>query len=317
MEYRHLGRSGLELSVLSFGSWVTFGRQLDLDYAKAMMKIAFDAGVNFFDNAETYANGLSELVMGEALRLFRREEIVVSTKIFWGGDAPNQTGLSRKHLIEGTKNALRRMQLDYVDLVYCHRPDPNTPIAETVLAMDHVVRSGYALYWGTSEWSREQLLEAYRFALKWRCMLPSMEQPQYNLLEPYKVEEEFAPLYEEYGLGITSWSPLASGLLTGKYNQEIPEESRLNFLGWLRKSLTQKGKLNPEYIEKYVALGKIADELGCTQAQLAIAWCVQNPHVSSVILGASSAKQLQENLGAMEVKALLTDTIMQRIKAVF
>ncbi|WP_455383102.1 potassium channel beta subunit family protein, partial [Salinispira pacifica] len=283
MVYRRLGRAGLKVSELSFGSWVTFGTQLDVDGAKACIRRAYDLGVNFFDNAEVYANGVSESIMGQALSAYRREELVVSTKIFWGGNAPNQSGLSRKHLMEGIKNSLRRLDMEYVDLVFCHRPDPETPIEETVLAMNDIVRAGYAFYWGTSEWSAEQLSEAYRIAKEYRVIGPTMEQPQYNMLVRERFEKEYAPLFAEHGLGTTIWSPLASGLLTGKYSKGIPEGSRLANLTWLRDAYKKENLLAPETLSKIEKLGDVAKELGCSMAQLALAWCLKNPNVSTVI----------------------------------
>ena len=295
MEYRRLGRSGLQVCALSFGSWLTFGPQLDLDAATALMRQAFDAGVNFFDNAEAYAKGQSEELMGVALKDYRREDLVVSSKIFWGGSGPNDEGLSWKHLMEGTNAALRRLQLDYVDLLFCHRPDPNTPIEETVRCMDVIVRSGKAFYWGTSEWAADQIEEAHRLAKELHCVPPVMEQPQYNMLERHRFEIEYAPLFEKYGMGTTIWSPLASGILTGKYNDGIPDESRLGREEWLRSRLTT------ESVAKVRSLQGIAGDLGCTMTQLAIAWCLANEHVSTVILGASTSDQLAENLGSSDV----------------
>jgi voltage-dependent potassium channel beta subunit len=316
MQYRRLGKSGLQISELSFGSWVTFGNQLDADGAKKLIRRAFDAGVNFFDNAETYASGLSESLMGQALKGYRREELVVSTKIFWGGSGPNQTGLSRKHLLEGTRNSLARLQLDYVDLLFCHRPDPHTPILETVLAMDQLVRSGQALYWGTSEWSAAQVEEAIAAARDYRAHAPVMEQPQYNLLVRERVEKEYRRLFDEHGYGATIWSPLASGVLTGKYSQGIPAGSRLSREAWLQRALTESKLLGPQTSVKLEQLGKIAKGLGATLSQLAIAWTLKNQDVSSTILGASSLQQLEENLGAAEVAKQLDAGALQAIEAV-
>jgi voltage-dependent potassium channel beta subunit len=310
MQYNRMGSAGLKLSELSFGSWLTFGRNLDLDNVRACMRAAYGAGVNFFDNAEVYGNGAAELLMGEALRDFRREDVVVSTKIFWGGKGPNDEGLSAKRLVEGTLNALRRLRLDYVDLLYCHRPDPNTPIEESVRALDRLVRRGCALYWGTSEWSADQIREAHRVAREIHAVPPSVEQPCYNMFTREKVEREFAPLYAELGMGATTFSPLASGLLTGKYNAGIPPGSRLDREEWLRSLIT------PERVAQVQALARLAGELGATSAQLAIAWCLRNPHVSSVIIGASSLEQLRENLGALAVKERLTAEVMARIEEI-
>lgn len=309
MQYRQLGKHGIKLSELSFGAWVTFGKQLDLSAVKKLMQAAFEGGVNFFDNAETYASGEAETLMGKALKDFRREDLVVSTKIFWGGKGPNDTGLSWKHLMEGTNNSLRRLQLDYVDLLFCHRPDPNTPIEETVRAMDVIVRSGKAFYWGTSEWKAEQIEEAHRVAREIHCIPPAMEQPQYNFFERNKVEKDFLPLYSKYGMGLTIWSPLALGILTGKYNQGIPKGSRLEKEDWLARDLT------PKRIETVRALEPIAKQLECSLAQLAIAWCLKNPHVSSVITGASRLEQLEENLGACEVAQKLTPQILKQMNS--
>ncbi len=316
MVYRKLGRAGLKVSELSFGSWVTFGTQLDVDGAKASIRKAYELGVNFFDNAEAYANGVSESIMGQALKSYRREELVVSTKIFWGGSAPNQTGLSRKHLMEGIRNSLRRLDMDYVDLVFCHRPDPETPIEETVLAMNDIVRAGYAFYWGTSEWSAEQLKEAYRIAKEYRVIGPTMEQPQYNMLVRERFEKEYAPLYSEHGLGTTVWSPLASGLLSGKYNKGIPEGSRLANQGWLREVLTKEKLLAQETLDRIAKLSGVAGELGCTMAQLALAWCLKNPNVSTVITGASRVEQVEENLAADRVAGQIDETVMTKIESI-
>ncbi len=307
MQYNRLGRSGLRVSELSYGSWVTFGKQLDVEGARACMRAARDAGVNFFDNAEAYADGVSEAIMGEVLREHRRSDLVVSTKLFWGGEGPNDKGLSWKHLLEGTWRSLKRMQLDYVDLLFCHRPDPETPIEETVRAMDVIVRQGLAFYWGTSEWSAEQIEEAYRLAGELGCVPPTMEQPEYNLFHRDRVEREYAPLYERHGLGTTTWSPLCSGVLTGKYNDGIPAGSRLDQVQWLQDSRTD------ERVAAVRRLGEVAGDLGCTTAQLAIAWCLVNPHVSTVITGASSVDQVRENLAAAEVTEQLDDSVLARI----
>ena len=308
MQYRRLGRSGLQVSALSYGSWVTFGDQIDTDRAAECMQVAYDHGVNFFDNAEAYSGGQSEVMMGEIIRDkgWTRSDLVVSTKIFWGGDGPNDVGLSRKHVIEGTRAALDRLQMDYVDLVFCHRPDQHTPIEETVRAMSHVVDQGYALYWGTSEWSAEQIRHAYEFARREHLVPPTMEQPQYNMMHRDRVEVEYDSLYRDFGLGTTIWSPLASGLLTGKYNDGIPEDSRLATEGyeWLQERV-----LAEDRIEKVRKLTELADDLGCTTAQLAIAWCLTNPNVSTVITGASRPSQVEENMQALGVvDAIDTDT---------
>ena len=314
MNYRRLGRSGLEVSELSFGSWVTFGSQLDVEGSKKLIRQAIDAGVNFLDNAEGYASGMSESLMGVALKSYRREDLVVSTKIFWGGSGPNQTGLSRKHLLEGTRNSLKRLQLDYVDLLFCHRPDPKTPIEETVLAMDYLVRSGQALYWGTSEWSADQITQAIEFAHSYHAIAPVMEQPQYNLFVRQRFEKEYAPLYEKYGYGTTIWSPLASGILSGKYNKGIPADSRLAREEWIRKEVEKNKLLTPETFGKIDALEKVARGLGATLSQLALAWTLKNPHVSTTILGASKPEQLAENLKSVDFVDKLDASVMKAIE---
>ncbi len=328
MEYRFLGRSGLRVSALSFGSWVTFGDQMDVDEALRCMTAAFDAGVNFFDNAEVYAAGQSEIIMGQAIKKagWRREDLVVSTKIFWGGRpgpegegyvyGANDKGLSRKHIVEGTDAALERLQLDYVDLIFCHRPDIDTPIEETVWAMNHILQQGKALYWGTSEWSAAQIRRAYDFARREHLIPPTMEQPQYNMLHRERVETEYAPLYDEIGLGTTIWSPLASGLLTGKYNDGIPDGSRLTLKNyqWLRPLLeSEEGRRNLEKVKK---LEPVARELDCTLAQLALAWCLVNDDVSTVITGASSVQQVHENMQALDVVPKLTVEVLEGIEEI-
>lgn len=310
MEYRNLGEAGIKVSELSFGSWITFGSALDIASVKQCMRLAYEAGVNFFDNAEAYASGASEMLMGEALRDFRREDLVISTKIFWGGKGPNAVGLSWKHLVEGTRNSLKRLQLSYVDLLYCHRPDPSTPIEETVRAMDYIIRSGQAFYWGTSEWSAAQVEKAHQIAKEINAVPPTMEQPEYNLFHRDRVEREYAPLYEKYGLGLTIWSPLDSGILTGKYNNGIPPGTRLDAHPEL------KARLTPEKIAKVRGLASIADELNCTLSQLAIAWCLKNPHVSSVITGATNPHQVAENMQAIFVKHQLNDESMRKIDSI-
>ena len=315
MNYRRLGKAGLKVSELSLGAWVTYGEQVGEDVAQECMVAAYEAGVNFFDNAEAYADGKAEIVMGNVLKKtgWRRESYVVSTKIFWGGDGPNDTGLSYKHIVEGVNNALRRFQLDYVDLVYCHRPDPNTPIEETVRAMDLVIRQGKAFYWGTSEWSAADIMRADALARQNCLTPPSMEQPQYNMFHREKVEVEYAPLYRDLGYGTTIWSPLASGLLTGKYNTGVPAGSRATLKGmeWLQKEV-----FTPERIEMVKRLEPVASELGCTMAQLGLAWCLKNPNVSAVITGASRAEQVQENMKALEVAPRLTTEVMERIEGI-
>jgi voltage-dependent potassium channel beta subunit len=318
MAYRFLGDSGLKVSALSFGAWVTFGPQMNEDKAAECMHAAWDAGVNFFDNAEVYADGVAEQIMGLILSKsgWKRSDFVVSTKIYWGGEGPNDRGLSRKHILEGADSALARLQLDYVDLIFCHRADLHTPVEETVRAMNHVIDQGKALYWGTSEWPAERILEAYRVARRERLIPPLMEQPQYNLFHRDRVEREFAPLYERIGLGTTTWSPLASGLLTGKYNNGVPDGTRSTLEGyeWLRSRL--EGEQIESKVEKVKVLTSIADELGCTMAQLALAWCLVNPNVSTVITGASNPDQVRENMKAADVVEHLTPEILERIEEI-
>ena len=315
MNYRRLGKAGIKVSELSFGAWVTFGGPQAEQVQGQCMKACYDAGINFFDNAEAYANGQAEVVMGEVIRRLglRRQSLVLSTKLFWGGSGPNDAGLSHKHIIEGLHQSLRRLQTDYVDLLFCHRPDPDTPIEETVRAMDIVIRQGKAFYWGTSEWSAADIMAAHAIARQYGLTPPSMEQPQYNLFHREKVEQEFLPLYRELGLGTTIWSPLASGLLTGKYNHGIPGDTRLADPKneWLREFV-----LSPGRIEKVRALEPIAKDLGCSVAQLAIAWCLKNPHVSTVITGASRVEQVRDNLQSLAVVPKLTDEVVARIETV-
>ncbi len=318
MEYRFLGKSGLKVSALSYGSWTTFGNQADVDQAHKIMVKAFDLGVNFFDNAEVYANGQSEIIMGKVFKKtgWKRSDYIVSTKIFWGGPGPNDSGLSRKHIIEGTDAALERMGLEYVDLIFCHRPDIYTPIEETVRAMNHVVNQGKAFYWGTSEWSAEQIKEAYLIARREHLIPPLMEQPEYNMFNRQKIEMDFLPLYEEIGLGTTIWSPLASGVLTNKYAQGFPEGSRLSLKEneWLKQRFeTPDGREN---ITKAAQLEPIAKDLNITLAQMSLAWCLKNPHVSTVITGASTVSQLEENLKALQYVDLLTPAVMEKIEAI-
>ncbi|HBT40123.1 MAG: Aldo/keto reductase [Thermotoga sp. 50_1627] len=316
MEYRKVGKWGLKISELSLGSWITFGNQLDLESAKMLVKKAFDAGINFFDTAEAYAGGIAEAMLGEILKNFRRSDVVVSTKIFWGGNGPNDRGLSRKHLLEGTWASLKRLQLDYVDILYCHRPDPEVPMEEIVWTMDQILRSGLALYWGTSEWSAQQIEEAYETAKKLNCIPPIVEQPQYNLLVRERVEKEYAFLYEKYGMGLTTFSPLASGLLSGKYLEGIPSDSRLARYEFLRKRFEETGLLSEKTFSKLLKLRDLAKELDCTLAQLSIAWILKNKNVSSVILGVSKLEQFEENVRAVEVKEKLSEDVMQKIEAI-
>ena len=314
MEYRRLGGSGLKVSVLSFGSWVTFGPQLAGNLAEDCLSAAYDAGVNFFDNAEGYEAGKSETIMGEAIRSlgWPRHSYVVSTKLFWGlhKEVNMRNTLNRKYLLQAIDGSLDRMGLDFVYLVYCHRPDPETPVEETVWAMSDMITAGKALYWGTSEWPAASLREAWDVAERHHLHKPVVEQPQYNLLWRDRVEQEYAPLYEGIGLGLTTWSPLASGLLTGKYLDGVPDGSRASLPGyeWLRNLLTDEDR-NATVAQ----LAAVADDLGCSLAQLSIAWCVKNPYVSSVITGASRVEQVHENLSALEVVPLLDDDVMGRI----
>jgi len=317
MQYRRLGNSGLKLSELSFGSWVTYGNQLQDESARECMAAAHDAGVNFFDNAEVYARGASETIMGNVLRKmgWRRSSYVVSTKFFWGlHDGPNEKStLNRKYLMQAIGGSLNRLQLDYVDLVFCHRADPETPIEETVWAMHDIIRSGRAHYWGTSEWSAAEVMTAWQIADKHHLAKPVMEQPQYNLLHRDRVEREYARLYRDIGLGTTVWSPLASGLLTGKYNDGVPAGSRATLKGyeWLGERLADATR-----IAKVRQLAPIASDLDCTLAQLALAWCVRNPNVSTVITGASRASQVVENMKALDVVPRLTQDVLARIDAI-
>jgi len=318
MEYRRLGRSGLKVSSLSLGSWVTFSFQLDSSAARKIMTMAYDAGVNFFDNAEVYASGESEQIMGRVLREtgWGRDTYCVSSKVYWGGELPTQRGLSRKHVHDACHAALKRLQLDYLDLFFCHRPDLETPIEETVRAMHDLVAQGKVLYWGTSEWSAQQIQEAHGIARELGLTPPTMEQPQYNMLVRDRVERELRPLYEGIGLGTTIWSPLASGVLTGKYRDGVPEGSRMALpdYQWLRERIeNDEGRAD---IRKAAELEGIAQELGMTMAQLAIAWCLKNPHVSTVILGASSTSQLGENLAILDRVEHLTGEVMERIEGV-
>jgi voltage-dependent potassium channel beta subunit len=314
MEYRRLGKTGLKVSVLSFGSWVTFGPQLAGSLAEDCLAAAYDAGVNFFDNAEAYSAGESERIMGQAIAAlgWPRHSYVVSTKLFWGlHDVPNMRNtLNRKYLLQAVDASLERFGLDFVDLLFCHRNDPNTPIDETVWAMSDIVSAGKALYWGTSEWPADEIRAAWEIAERHHLHKPVMEQPQYNLLNRRKVEREFDRLYDDIGLGLTTWSPLASGLLTGKYRHGVPDGSRASLAGygWLKQSLTDAGR--NDAVDRLAA---IAGELGCTLSQLAIAWCASNPRVSTVITGASRVEQVRENMAAIEVIPLLTGEVRGRM----
>lgn len=317
MEYRRLGRSGLKLSVLSFGSWVTFGPQLDTGLATECIGAAGEAGINFFDNAEAYSGGESERIMGKAFAAlgWPRHRYVVSTKVYWGlHDEPNMhLTLNRKYLMQAIDGSLERFGLDFVDLLFCHRSDPETPIEETVWAMSEIVSAGKALYWGTSEWAADEIRAAWEVAERHHLHKPVMEQPQYNLLSRRKVEREYSRLYDEIGLGLTIWSPLASGLLTGKYLDGVPDGSRASLPGyeWLRDTLT-----DPKSNAKVRALKDVADELDCTLAQLSLAWCTKNPRVSTVITGASRVEQVEENMAALEVAARLDPEVIARIESI-
>lgn len=316
MQYRRLGGSGLKVSVLSFGSWVTFGTQVDRALAVECLAAAREAGVNYFDNAESYGGGASERIMGEAIRElgWKRHEYVISSKFFWGIDESVNTKntLNRKYLMHAVDRSLERMGHDFVDLIFCHRPDPETPIEETVWAMSDIVASGRALYWGTSEWSADEIRSAWDIADRHHLRKPVMEQPQYNLLNRFRVEQEYAHLYDDIGLGLTTWSPLASGALTGKYLEGVPEGSRATLPGysWLRPQLTDE-----ENAAKVRRLKATADRLGVPLAQLAVAWCARNPHVSTVITGASRVEQVRQNMGALDVIPLLTDEVVAEIDA--
>lgn len=316
MEYRRMGNTGLQLSALSFGSWVTFSKQIDDGISDRLMGIAYDNGINFFDNAEVYARGESEKMMGRVLKKknWERSSYVVSSKVYfgWRGEAnkPNQTGLSRKHIVEACDEALERLQLDYLDLFFCHRPDKTVPIEEVVWTMNQLIQRGKILYWGTSEWSAAEIMEAHMVARDLRLIGPAMEQPQYNLFERKKIEVEYYTIFKNIGMGTTIWSPLASGLLTGKYNDGIPEDSRLSLEGfdWLKDRT-----LTDERIERVRELTNLAKDLNTSLATLSIAWCVRNPNVTTAILGATKEAQLTENLKALDVLPKLTDEVMERI----
>ncbi len=317
MEYRYMGKTGLQLSVLSFGSWVSFHKQINDSVADELMGMAYENGVNFFDNAEVYALGESENMMGRVLKKknWDRTSYIVSSKAFWGwrgkSNKPNQTGLSRKHLTEACHEALQRLQLNYLDLYFCHRPDKGTPITEVVWTMHNLVQQGKILYWGTSEWSGVEIMEAHRVAQQYGLIGPAMEQPQYNLLERNKMENEFLMIFKTVGMGTTVWSPLASGLLSGKYNEGIPEGSRFAIKGfdWLKDRWMKEN-----FLEKVKMLNELANNLGITIAQLSIAWCLKNPDVTTAILGASRKEQLAENLKSLDAKEKLDAGVMQQIE---
>lgn len=318
MQYRRLGGTGVQVSALSFGSWVTFGSQIGDPVAEKLLHTAYEAGVNFFDNAEAYAGGQSEVVMGDILKRsgWDRTTYLVSSKVFWGGERPNQKGLCRKHVVEACHAALLRLRVEYLDLYYCHRPDPDTPVEETCRAMHDLIVQGKVLYWGTSEWNAKQLSAAYAVCDRLGLHAPVVEQPQYHLFHRRRVEKELAPHYRTRGLGTTIWSPLASGLLTGKYNHGVPADSRLGQanMAWLRDLLLDaKGKKRIAAVGKLAA---VAQQLGTSLPKLAVAWCLKNPHVSTVILGASKVEQLQENLGALAVVPQLTPAVVKKIETI-
>ena len=319
MEYRRMGRTGLQLSVLSYGSWVTFHKQIDDSIADELMGLAYDSGINFFDNAEAYALGESEKMMGRILKKknWDRTSYTVSSKAYFGWrgkeNKPNQTGLSRKHLMEACHEALQRLQLDYLDLYFCHRPDTNVPIEEVVWTMHNLIQQGKILYWGTSQWSGAEIMEAHRVAHQYGLIGPTVEQPQYNMFERFKMEQDYLPVFKNVGLGTTIWSPLAAGFLTGKYNNGIPADSRLAIEGfdWLKDRWVQDAK-----IEKAKQLVVLAQEMNVSLAELAIAWTIKNPHVTTAILGATKKQQLEENLKALQVLPLLTDAVMEKIETI-
>ena len=319
MDYRKMGKTGLQLSVLSYGSWVTFAKQIDDTVSEKLMTIAYDNGINFFDNAEVYSRGESEKMMGRILKktAWDRSSYVVSSKVFfgWRGEAnkPNQTGLSRKHILEACHEALQRFQLEYLDLFFCHRPDKATPIEEVVRTMNILIQQGKILYWGTSEWGGAEIMEAHMIAQQLGLEGPAMEQPQYNLFERYKMEVDYFTIFKNIGMGTTIWSPLASGLLTGKYNNGIPENSRLGLEGfeWLKDRTLSEHK-----IESVRALDEVAKDLGTTTATLSIAWCIKNPNVTTAILGATKENQLKENLKALDLLPKLTQEVMDKIDLV-
>ncbi|MGI9205893.1 MAG: potassium channel beta subunit family protein [Woeseiaceae bacterium] len=318
MKYRHLGKAGIQVSELSFGSWVTFHTQVGIESTMTMMAAAYDAGVNFFDNAETYAAGESERLMGAALKKlgWRRSSFLVSTKLFWGlhGGPNERNTLNRKYLLESIDGSLKRLELDYVDLLFCHRADPSTPIEETVWAMHNIIERGKALYWGTSEWEAAEILKAIEIAERHHLHKPVMEQPIYNLFEQHRFSADYLPVYKDHGYGSTTWSPLASGLLTGKYNDGIPDGSRgaLKELDWLQDQLT-----DTERLSKVAALKPLADNMGASLAQFSLAWCLQNPYVSSVLTGASRVEQVQENMQAIDFVDSFTPDVMSEIARIF
>lgn len=316
MEYRRLGKSGLQVSELSLGSWVTFGNQISDETAEQLMIKAYESGINFFDNAEVYADGKSEIVMGNILKKLNwdRSTYLVSSKVFWGGKLPNQKGLMRKHVVEACDASLKRLQVEYIDLYFCHRPDIYTPIEETVWTMHNLIQQGKIFYWGTSEWNAQQITEAHYVAERYKLIGPTMEQPQYNMFFREKVENAYLDIYKNFGLGTTTWSPLASGILTGKYLNASDEQTRVNLAGleWIK----EKNVNNEEFTNKIKQLKQLADQLGVPMAQMSLAWCLKNPNVSTVILGATKVSQLEENLKCLEVKELLTPEIMEKIEVI-
>lgn len=315
MQYKRLGKSGLKVSALSLGSWLTFGKQISDDVAEELMVTAYENGINFFDNAEIYARGKSEIVMGNILRKqgWHRDTYIVSSKVFWGGDLPTQKGLSRKHVFEACHAAMRRLQVDYLDLYFCHRPDPETPIEETVWTMNDLIRQGKILYWGTSEWSAAEINEAFQIADKRNLIPPTMEQPEYNMLNRQRFELEYKQVFEELGYGSTIWSPLASGVLSGKYNDGFPDDTRLGIKGleWLKDKV-----LTEENIRAARELETVARDLNITLPQLAIAWCLKNPHVSTVILGGSKKSHLLDNIKALDAIEKIDNQIVQKIESI-
>lgn len=319
MEYRRLGKSGLQVSVLSFGSWVSFSKQINDKAADELMGMAYDSGINFFDNAEVYALGESEKMMGRVLKKKKwdRTSYTVSSKVFWGWrgkeNKPNQTGLSRKHVMEACDEALKRLQVDYLDMFFCHRPDKQTPVEETVWAMNHLIQQGKVLYWGTSEWSGVEIMEAHKVAADYRLIAPTMEQPQYNLFERNKIENELLQIFKTVGLGTTIWSPLASGLLSGKYNDGIPKNSRFALQGfdWLKDRW-----IGEEKLKKVKKLSELAAKLDISTAALSIAWCIKNPNVSTAILGATKKEQLKDNLSALDALQKLTPDVIEKIESI-
>ena len=319
MLYRNLGKSGLKVSLFSFGSWVTFSKQVDELKAYELMTYAYDKGINFFDNAEVYEQGASEEIMGKVLRkaAWSRDSYIVSSKVFWGGSLPTQRGLSKKHIHDACHSAIKRLQVDYLDLYFCHRPDPETPILETVFAMNDLITQGKILYWGTSEWKANQLIEAYKVAAKYGLRGPTMEQPEYNLFNRINLEEELKPVIDKYGLGTTIWSPLCSGMLTGKYQTSIPKGSRFDLKGyeWLKRRY--ESEVGQERIEKVAKLEGIIADLGCSLAEFSIAWCAQHKDVSTVILGASKLEQLKQNINALEVVDAIPVDVLAKVNKLF